>query len=111
MSEATPSAHYGPVLRTPYEAPINHWRLDTSGRTLDIRDAGRRPSLPGAGIPTPKQSPTLWVGAGDSDLKVAEPGHRYGPSPNTGDASPAEDEPHRTINELRELVEGWRKGK
>ena len=99
---AAPSAVNNPVLRTPYEAPAEHWRLDPKGRTLDILDCGRRPSFPGAGIPEPVSGSELWGARLDPGLEAAEVlrigGAYSAPSP----------EPHRTINELRELLDRWR---
>ncbi len=102
MSTTSPSAARDPVLRTPYEAPANHWRLNPKGRSLDATDPGRRPSLPGIGMPAPAQPRSLYGGprrqseAAETDRP---PGWVNGES---------EVEPHRTINELRGLVADWR---
>ncbi len=86
----------GPVLRTPYEAPADHWRLDAHGRTLDIRDPGRRPSLSRIEIPEPgprRRARPLPLAAA-TDRVDADPAARV--------------EPHRTINQLRGRLDEWR---
>lgn len=107
----SPSAARDPVLRTPYETPATHWRLDAKGRTTDSTEVGRRPSFSGAGIPEPTQSPALW----DKPLATAPLAADTGDADNPDAASNAKVpwtaaiEPHRTINELRELVGDWRR--
>ncbi len=93
MTQAADAGARGPVLRTPYEAPTDHWRLDARGRTLDIRDPGRRPSLPRIEVPGPgptsklrSSRQTLLPLAAETDRVDADPAARV--------------EPHRTINEL-----------
>ena len=110
MSPTGPSRRRNPVLRTPYEAPESHWRLDANGRTLDIADTGRRPSLSGTGIPEPRQKPMLWGKPPDSGLWAADAGSDDSPyAVSNSDVWAATIEPHRTINELRDLLSDWRK--
>ena len=90
---------------------MNHWRLDPKGRTLDETELGRRPSFSGAGIPAPRQAPALWGKSLDSELRVADVGDPQNPYvvPDPDAGSDVATEPHRTINELRERLEDWRK--
>ena len=70
-----------PILRTPYEEPATHYRLDLSGRATRDVLRGRRPSGIVAGMP-------------GEDGIVSEPDGV---------------EPHRTINGLRDAVRRWRR--
>ena len=79
------SAAESPVLRTPYEAPENHWRLDLRGRSVDVINEGRRPSGADLGVPG------VDVDKSSGGLESAE-----------------DQEPHRTINELRSVLVVWR---
>ena len=69
------------VLRTPYAEPDEHIELDEKGRTTNNTLRGRRPSEAAAGLP------------GEAHAV----------------ADPAEVEPHKTINELRDALIKWRK--
>ncbi len=72
------------VLHTPYAAPDLHWRLDEHGRATKTEVPGRRPSS--TQLPVPRQT-------GDEK--------DWTPPDSTV-------EPHRTINEIRDLVDAWR---
>lgn len=96
----------GPVLRTPYEMPTSHWRLDARGRTTDVTDPGRRPSSSRSGIPEPTQAPAIWGRPRDTDLRAADAPKAEGPYALQDE--PVAPEPHRTINELRGLLIAWR---
>ena len=74
----------GWVLHTPYAAPDRHWELDEHGRAKTSTAPGRRPSSTQLPVPNPRGDDSDWTP----------------PDPTL--------EPHRTINELRELVDDWR---
>ena len=69
------------ILRTPYEEPITHIKLDAAGRGTDVILSCRRPSEASTGIP----------GGNDTIL------------------DPDIVEPHKTINQLRDTIKRWRK--
>lgn len=97
-----PAANRNPVLRTPYEAPVSHWRLDHRGRTLDAEDPGRRPSLSRIEIPEPAPGKRSrpWPLVAETDRTPRWFDEQTDPA--------ARVEPHRTINELRDLLARWR---
>ena len=69
------------ILRTPYEEPITHIKLDAAGRGTDVVLPYRRPSEASTGIP------------GGNDIVL----------------DPDIVEPHKTINQLRNTIKRWRK--
>lgn len=87
MQQPALNAAENPVLRTPYEGPENHWRLDARGRSVDEIDEGRR--LSGADLGVPGSG----VDKSSDGIESAE-----------------DHEPHRTINELRARLVRWRAG-
>ena len=84
MSDSEQGAGPDWVLHTPYAAPDRHWELDGHGRAKAATASGRRPSSTQLPVPNPRGDESDWTP----------------PDPSV--------EPHRTINELRELVDDWR---
>ena len=75
------------ILRSPYEAPAEHWELDDHGRMTDAPpQSGRRPSTSLSGMPTTESS-------GVTESLIVD------------DFC---EQPHRIINELREVLADWR---
>lgn len=75
-----------PILNSPYTEPTRHWRFDANDQITNIVDPGRRTSsyfLPIA-APKKKAAPSLF------------------------DDDPQEKTESRHVNQIRQLVRGWR---